>query len=156
LKAAVASTKTNLVAKIEDAVKGKKEIDAALLDDLEAILIGADIGVETSNEVLEKIRAQVDRRQIDDASQLKSLIKAELKQILDSTQGKISERTMAGIQVTMVVGVNGVGKTTTIGKLANYHRQEEKKVLVCAADTFRAAAVEQLEVWGQRAGVEII
>jgi fused signal recognition particle receptor len=156
LKAAVASTKSNLVAKIEDAVKGKKEIDFALLDDLEAILIGADIGVETSTEILEKIRAQVDRRQVDDASQLRSLIKAQLKQILDSTQGKTSERTITGTQVTMVVGVNGVGKTTTIGKLANYYRQEEKKVLVCAADTFRAAAVEQLEVWGKRAGVEII
>jgi fused signal recognition particle receptor len=156
LKAAVASTKSNLVAKIEDAVKGKKEIDFALLDDLEAILIGADIGVETSTEILEKIRAQVDRRQVDDASQLKSLIKAQLKQILDSAQGKTSERTITGTQVTMVVGVNGVGKTTTIGKLANYYRQEEKKVLVCAADTFRAAAVEQLEVWGKRAGVEII
>jgi fused signal recognition particle receptor len=156
LKAAVASTRSNLVAKIEDVVKGKKEIDAALLDDLEAILIGADIGVETSTEVLEKIRVQVNRKQIDDASQLKSLIKAELKQILDSTQEKISNRPIPGTQVTMVVGVNGVGKTTTIGKLANYYRQEDRKVLVCAADTFRAAAVEQLEVWGQRAGVEII
>ena len=156
LKAAVASTRSNLVAKIEDVVKGKKEIDAALLDDLEAILIGADIGVETSTEVLEKIRVQVNRKQIDDASQLKSLIKAELKQILDSTQEKISNRPILGTQVTMVVGVNGVGKTTTIGKLANYYRQEDRKVLVCAADTFRAAAVEQLEVWGQRAGVEII
>ena len=120
LKAAVASTKSNLVAKIEDVVKGKKEIDATLLDDLEAILIGADIGVETSTEVLEKIRAQVNRKQIDDASQLKSLIKAELKQILDSTQEKISDRQIIGTQVTMVVGVNGVGKTTTIGKLANH------------------------------------
>jgi fused signal recognition particle receptor len=156
LKAAVASTKSNLVAKIEDVVKGKKEIDATLLDDLEAILIGADIGVETSTEVLEKIRVQVNRKQIDDASQLRSLIKAELKQILDSTQGKISDREITGTQVTMVVGVNGGGKTTTIGKLANYYRQDDRKVLVCAADTFRAAAVEQLEVWGQRAGVEII
>jgi fused signal recognition particle receptor len=156
LKAAVTSTKSNLVAKIEDVVKGKKEIDATLLDDLEAILIGADIGVETSTEVLEKIRVQVNRKQIDDASQLRSLIKAELKQILDSTQGKISDREITGTQVTMVIGVNGVGKTTTIGKLANYYRQDARKVLVCAADTFRAAAVEQLEVWGQRAGVEII
>jgi len=156
LKAAVASTKSNLVARIEDVVKGKKEIDSALLDDLEAILIGADIGVETSTQVLEKIRVQVDRKQIDDASQLKSLIKSELKQILDLTQGKVREQAITGTQVTMVVGVNGVGKTTTIGKLASYYRQEGRKVLVCAADTFRAAAVEQLEIWGQRAGVEII
>src|SRR6266404_1255869 len=139
LKAAVASTRSNLVAKIEEVVKGKKEIDATLLDDLEAILIGADIGVETSTEVLEKIRVQVNRKQIDDASQLRSLIKAELKQILDSTQGKSSDREITGTQVTMVIGVNGVGKTTTIGKLANYYRQDDRKVLVCAADTFRAA-----------------
>jgi fused signal recognition particle receptor len=156
LKTAVASTKLNLVSKIEDVVKGKKEIDAALLDDLEAILIGADIGVETTGEVLEKIRSQVSRKEIDDASQLKSLIKAELKQILDFSQGTVYSRDVPGIQVMMVVGVNGVGKTTTIGKLAHYCRLENKKVLVCAADTFRAAAIEQLEVWGQRAGVEVI
>ncbi len=156
LKTAVSSTKSNLVAKIEDAVKGKKEIDAALLDDLEAILIGADIGVETATEVLEKIRSQVNRKQIEDASQLKSLIKAELKQILDSAQGTVYNRDVPGIGVIMVVGVNGVGKTTTIGKLAHLCRLEKKKVLVCAADTFRAAAIEQLEIWGQRAGVEVI
>src|SRR3989442_14965250 len=87
LKAAVASTKSNLVTKIEDVVRGKKEIDAELLDDLEAILIGADVGVETSNEVLEKIRSQVSRKQVNDPAQLKSLIKDELKKILDSADG---------------------------------------------------------------------
>jgi fused signal recognition particle receptor len=156
LKAAVTSTKSNLVAKIEDVVRGKKEIDAELLDDLEGILIGADVGVETSYEVLEKIRNQVGRKQINDPSQLKSLIKAELRQILDSAAPRFSTVEVAGIKVIMIVGVNGVGKTTTIGKLANLYRQEDKKVLVCAADTFRAAAVEQLQIWGQRAGVDII
>ena len=157
LKEAVASTKSNLVTKIEDVVRGKKEIDAELLDDLEAILIGADVGVETSNEVLEKIRSQVSRKQVNDPAQLKSLIKDELKKILDSADGKTHDpKEVAGTKVTMVVGVNGVGKTTTIGKLANLYRQEEKKVLVCAADTFRAAAIEQLEIWGRRAGVDII
>ncbi|PYV42489.1 MAG: signal recognition particle-docking protein FtsY [Acidobacteria bacterium] len=157
LKEAVASTRSNLVTKIEDVVKGKKEIDAELLDDLEAILIGADVGVETSSEVLEKIRNQVSRKQINDPPQLKSLIKDELKRILDATDGKIlDEKEVPGTKVTMVVGVNGVGKTTTIGKLANLYRQKEKKVLICAADTFRAAAIEQLEIWGRRAGVDII
>src|SRR5207249_9644926 len=157
LKEAVASTRSNLVTKIEDVVKGKKEIDAELLDDLEAILIGADVGVETSSEVLEKIRTQVTRKQINDPPQLKSLIKDELKRILDATDGKIlDEKEVPGTKVTMVVGVNGVGKTTTIGKLANLYRQKEKKVLICAADTFRAAAIEQLEIWGRRAGVDII
>lgn len=156
LKSAVASTKSNFVAKIEDVVKGKKEIDAELLDDLEAILIGADIGVETTYEILEKIRNQVSRKLIDDAAQLKSLIKAELKHILDSAVTTGPEKEVTGTKVIMVVGVNGVGKTTTIGKLANFYRLEDKKVLICAADTFRAAAIEQLEIWGQRAGVEII
>jgi fused signal recognition particle receptor len=156
LKAAVTSTKANLVAKIEDVVKGKKEIDADLLDELEAILIGADIGVETTSEILEKIRDQVDRKQINDADQLKSLIKQELRQILEKAVTSSLGGVRPDLQVIMVVGVNGVGKTTTIGKLANLYQSEGQKVLICAADTFRAAAIEQLEVWGQRAGVEII
>ena len=156
LKAAVASTKSNLVTKIEEVVRGKKEIDAELLDDLEAILIGADIGVETTNEVLGKIRNQVDRKQVNDPSQLRTLIKFELRHILDSGNAKAACQEMSGTRVIMVVGVNGVGKTTTIGKLANLFLQDEKRVLVCAADTFRAAAIEQLEIWGQRVGVGVI
>jgi fused signal recognition particle receptor len=155
LKAAVASTKNNFVAKIEDVVKGKKVIDAELLDDLEAILIGADIGAQTTSDILEKIRNQVSRRQVNDPEQLRSLIKGELRLIVEAA-GKVATPAVNGIQVVMVVGVNGVGKTTTIGKLASLYTQEGKKVLVCAADTFRAAAIEQLEVWGQRAGVAVI
>jgi fused signal recognition particle receptor len=156
LKAAVTSTKANLVAKIEEVVRGKKEIDADLLDELESILIGADIGVETTAEILEKIRSQVDRRQIQDGDQLKNLIKQELRQILAAAEAMSPAEERRGLQVLMIVGVNGGGKTTTIGKLANLFRSDDKKVLICAADTFRAAAIEQLEVWGQRAGVEII
>ncbi len=156
LKAAVASTKGNLVAKIEDVIKGKKVIDAELLDDLEAILIGADIGVETSGEILEKIRSLVSRKQVNDPDQLRSLIKGELRRILEAGISAPLRTASNGVEVVMVVGVNGVGKTTTIGKLANLFVQEGKKVLVCAADTFRAAAIEQLDVWGQRAGVGVI
>jgi fused signal recognition particle receptor len=156
LKAAVASTKSNLVVRIEDVVKGKKVIDAELLDELEAVLIGADIGVETTGEILEKIRDKVSRRQVNDPEQLRSLIKAELGQILDMGNQNAAPPASNTPCIVMVVGVNGVGKTTTIGKLANLHTQESKKVLVCAADTFRAAAIEQLEVWGQRAGVNVI
>jgi len=156
LKAAVASTKNNLVARIEDVVKGKKVIDAELLEDLEAVLIGADIGAQTTSEILEKIRAQVNRKQVNDPEQLRTLIKGELRQIIEASNQAAKPGNANGTQVLMVVGVNGVGKTTTIGKLANLHTQEGKKVLVCAADTFRAAAVEQLEVWGQRAGVAVI
>ena len=156
LKAAVASTKNNLVARIEDVVKGKKVIDAELLEDLEAVLIGADIGTETTSEILENIRGQVNRKQVNDPEQLRTLIKEELRQIIEASNQTGKPSIANGTQVLMVVGVNGVGKTTTIGKLANLHTQEGKKVLVCAADTFRAAAIEQLEVWGQRAGVAVI
>jgi len=156
LKAAVASTKSSLVARIEDVVKGKKVIDAELLEDLEAVLIGADIGAQTTSEILEKIRAQVSRKQVNDPEQLRTLIKGELRQIIEASNQTAKPGTANGTQVLMVVGVNGVGKTTTIGKLASLHTQEGKKVLVCAADTFRAAAIEQLEVWGQRAGVAVI
>jgi fused signal recognition particle receptor len=156
LKAAVASTKNNLVARIEDVVKGKKVIDAELLDDLEAVLIGADIGAQTTSEILENIRGQVNRKQVNDPEQLRTLIKEELRQIIEASNQTGKPAIANGTQVLMVVGVNGVGKTTTIGKLANLHTQEGKKVLVCAADTFRAAAIEQLEVWGQRAGVAVI
>jgi len=155
LKAAVASTKNNLVARIEDVVQGKKVIDAELLEDLEAVLIGADIGAQTTSEILEKIRGQVSRKQVNDPEQLRTLIKGELRQILEASN-QAAPGIANGTQVLMVVGVNGVGKTTTIGKLANLHIQEGKRVLVCAADTFRAAAIEQLEVWGQRAGVAVI
>jgi fused signal recognition particle receptor len=156
LKAAVASTKSNLVARIEDVVKGKKVIDAELLDDLEAVLIGADIGAQTASDILEKIRSQVNRKQVNDPEQLRTLIKSELRQIIEATNQVTTPAAANGTRVLMVVGVNGVGKTTTIGKLAHLHTQEGKKVLVCAADTFRAAAIEQLEVWGQRAGVSVI
>ncbi|MEW5975522.1 MAG: signal recognition particle-docking protein FtsY [Acidobacteriota bacterium] len=156
LKAAVRSTKSNLVTKIEDVVKGKKEIDADLLDELEAILIGADIGVEISSNILEVIRDKVSRRQVNDPAQLKMLIKSELRQILQVSSPPPESRPEKDLHVIMVVGVNGVGKTTTIGKLANLHLQDGKKVLICAADTFRAAAIEQLEIWGKRVGVEVV
>jgi len=126
------------------------------LDDLEAVLIGADIGAQTASEILEKIRGQVSRKQVNDPEQLRTLIKGELRQIIEAANQAATPAATNGTRVLMVVGVNGVGKTTTIGKLASLHTQEGKKVLVCAADTFRAAAVEQLEVWGQRAGVSVI
>jgi fused signal recognition particle receptor len=156
LKAAVAATKSNLVARIEDVIQGKKEIDANLLDELESVLIGSDIGIETTNELLAKIRNQVSRHQLSDPAQLRVMIKGELRIILDSVSGPLDAKTVNGPWVVMVVGVNGVGKTTTIGKLANLCVRDEKKVLVCASDTFRAAAIEQLEIWGARAGVSVI
>ena len=156
LRAAVASTKSNLVARIEDAVMGKKIIDAELLDELENVLIGADIGIETTSEILEKIRDKVSRRQINDPQQLRSLIKTELTAVLNLNNSSTPAPRHDGVRVVMVVGVNGVGKTTSIGKLTYWYNQQGKKVLICAADTFRAAAIEQLEIWAQRAGVPVI
>ena len=155
-KAAVASTRQNLVTLMEMIIQGQKTIDADLLDELEGILVSTDIGIETSTQVLETVRSQVNRQLIKDGKELKACIKSELLHILETTFDPVTEEFNSDLEVILVVGVNGVGKTTTTGKLANRFRQEEKTVLVCAADTFRAAAVEQLEEWGKRARVNVI
>ncbi len=155
LKSGVEKTRAGLVSRLEDVLAGKKEIDADLLDELEYTLISADIGVSTTNEILERIRQQVDRRLVGDAAELRGLIRQHLLEILQAT-----ERPLAHVDappaVVMVVGVNGAGKTTSIGKLAQQYRAEGRSVLLCAADTFRAAAVEQLQIWGERTGMEVI
>jgi fused signal recognition particle receptor len=155
LKAGIEKTRTGLVDRIEEAITGKKEIDADLLDELEYALITADIGVRTTTEILDSIRARVERHMVNDAGELKNLIREHLLEVLQA-----SDRPMAHVDeppaVVMVVGVNGAGKTTTIGKLAHRYKGEGRTVLLCAADTFRAAAIEQLEVWGQRTNTEVI
>ena len=155
MKSGVEKTRAGLVSRLEDALAGKKEIDADLLDELEYTLINADIGVRTTNEILERIRQQVDRRLVGDAAELRGLIRQHLLEILQST-----ERPIAHVDeppaVVMVVGVNGAGKTTSIGKLAKRYKAEGRAVLLCAADTFRAAAIEQLEIWGERTATEVI
>src|SRR6185369_2689988 len=155
LKSGVQKTRAGLVTALEDALQGKKQIDADLLDELEYTLISADIGVNTTNEILERIRQRVERHQLADAAELKNLIREHLLEILQA-----SERPMPRVSeppaVVLVVGVNGSGKTTTIGKLANRYKQEGRSVLLCAADTFRAAAIEQLEIWGTRTGTQVI
>jgi fused signal recognition particle receptor len=155
LKAGIEKTRVGLVDRLEDAISGKKEIDADLLDELEYALITADIGVRTSTEILEQIRNRVDRNLINDAAELKSLIRQHLLEVLEA-----NDRPMARVDqppaVVMVVGVNGAGKTTTIGKLAKRYKAENRSVLLCAADTFRAAAIEQLEIWGTRTGTDVI
>ena len=156
MKEAVTRTRESLSERIEDIVSLGKEIDRETLDDLEATLIGADLGSTTTHEVLEKLRERADRKQIADAVELKRLLKEELLAILNATPPKSAKAAPGEPEVVLVVGVNGTGKTTTIGKLAHALRAEGKSVLMAAADTFRAAAIEQLEVWGQRTGVEII
>ncbi|MCL5744864.1 MAG: signal recognition particle-docking protein FtsY [Acidobacteria bacterium] len=155
LKSGVQKTRQGLVSRLEDTLKGKKEIDADLLDELEYTLISADIGVKTTEEILERIRQRVDRKMVGDAAELQGLIREHLLEILQA-----SERPMPLVSeppaVILAVGVNGTGKTTTIGKLAQRFRNEQRSVLLCAADTFRAAAIEQLEVWGERTGTEVI
>jgi fused signal recognition particle receptor len=151
LKSGVQKTRAGLVSALEDAIQGKREIDADLLDELENTLISADVGARTTGEILETIRQRVERHQLSDAGELKGLIRQHLLEILEA-----SERPRAHVTeppaVILVVGVNGAGKTTTIGKLAQRFKSEQRTVLLCAADTFRAAAIEQLEIWGQRTG----
>ena len=155
MKEAVTRTRENLAERIEEVVSLGKEIDRGTLDDLEATLIGADLGTATTQEVLEKLREKADRKQIKNADELKRLLKEELLAILQNTNQQPA-RQVEGPEVILVVGVNGTGKTTTIGKLAQVLRSSGKTVLLCAADTFRAAAIEQLEIWGDRTGTEVI
>src|SRR5713101_5206893 len=156
IKDAVKQTKENFTEQIQDLVQGKKEIDASMLDDLEAIMIGADIGVATTNEILKSIKDQMSRRTLQDPAQLRTAIKEELRKILNVNYTPPKEIPEGSPFVILIVGVNGVGKTTTIGKLANRFKSAGKNVMVCASDTFRAAAVEQLEIWADRADVPII
>jgi len=158
---AVSATRESLSEKIDSVFASAKRIDAALLDELEEALIAADIGVPTTMHVLETVRRGISRKEIDDLEKLKQSIKSELLSILraSETQGVASETSVAdniAPYVMMIVGVNGVGKTTTIGKLAQRIKAEGNDVLICAADTFRAAASDQLAIWAERTGVPLI
>ena len=152
LKDGLAKTRDFLNTDIEDLFAGHRQIDDALLEDLEAMLIMADIGATTAAALVDEVRRKGDR--ISDADSLKKALKAEIRSLLKPPPAPAPPPVKP--QVIMVVGVNGVGKTTTIGKLAARAKQEGRQVLVAAADTFRAAAIEQLAVWTQRAGVELV
>lgn len=156
MKQAVTRTRENLSERIDEVVSFSKEIDRNTLDDLEATLIGADLGSATTEQVLTKLREKADRKQIGNVDELKRLLKQELLAILTAANTPPVDREEGTSEVVLVVGVNGTGKTTTIGKLAQTLRSEGRTVLLCAGDTFRAAAIEQLEVWGQRTGTEVI
>jgi fused signal recognition particle receptor len=158
---AIAATRESLSDRIDTVFQGRKKIDAALLDELEEALIAADIGVPTTLHILETVRNGIDRKQINDIDALKAAIKTELLSILKASERQgVSSETSVPDDVTpyvmMVVGVNGVGKTTTIGKLAQRIKAEGNEVLICAADTFRAAASDQLAIWAERTGVPLI
>ena len=156
IRQAVRQTQENFTERMQDLVVGRKEIDPEMLEELEAIMIGADIGVGTTSEILDSIRDQVSRRTLEDPAQLRGAVKAELRKILSINDAAPKSSADDGPFVILMVGVNGVGKTTTIGKLANRFRSEGKSVMLCAADTFRAAAIEQLEVWSTRSSAPLI
>jgi fused signal recognition particle receptor len=161
LKQSVSKTRTELSARVEQLLTGNRPVDPELLKQLESALLSADIGVRTTKEVLAALRAQVNEHKIDDAGQLRQELKRQIVKILlaptpNGDAGSVAAPAAAAPRVLFVVGVNGTGKTTTIGKLANRLKKDGASVLLCAADTFRAAAIEQLEVWARRSGVEII
>jgi fused signal recognition particle receptor len=158
---AVSATRESLAGRLDTVFQGLKQIDETLLDELEEALIAADIGVATTLHILETVRRGIARKQINDLDALKQAIKNELLSILRQSekQGVASEASVAENvtpYVMMIVGVNGVGKTTTIGKLAQRIKAEGNDVLICAADTFRAAASDQLAIWAERTGVPLI
>jgi fused signal recognition particle receptor len=164
LKESVSKTKAALSETVDTIFLGDKKIDPALLKQLENALISADLGVGTTREILDAVREKLDRNALSDASQLKTEIKLHIVRILNAASGaKMAQPGVVagspngkGPRVIFIVGVNGAGKTTSIGKLANRLRKQGLSVILCAADTFRAAAVEQLEIWAQRNGIEVI
>lgn len=154
LKEGLGKTRNNFNDKINDVFSAFRKVDEDLLEELEEILIMSDIGFETANNIITKLRERIKKEKISDTEEIKKALKEEMKPILDKTDNSLKLETKPS--VVLVVGVNGVGKTTSIGKIANKFRKEGKKVILAAADTFRAAAVEQLEIWANRASVDIV
>jgi fused signal recognition particle receptor len=159
LKESVSKTKTALADTLDDVTKGGRQIDPTVLKEVETALLSADLGVKTTREILDSVKEQIARNALANGEQLKKEIKAHVFRALN-VYGNTP--TLAGAanrndpRVIFIVGVNGAGKTTSIGKLANRLRHDGRSVVLCAADTFRAAAIEQLEIWAQRNGVEVI
>ena len=154
LKSGLGKTRNSFSEKINSVFSNFRKVDEELLEELEEILIMSDIGVETATEIIGKLRERIKLEKITDEESVKTALKQEMKSILDKENNSLKLETTPA--VILVVGVNGVGKTTSIGKIANNLRKNGKKVVVAAADTFRAAAVEQLEIWAKRADVDIV
>ncbi|HEX4066086.1 MAG TPA: signal recognition particle-docking protein FtsY [Acidobacteriaceae bacterium] len=155
MRQAVSRTRDSLGERIDGVLALGRTVDEASLEELEMILIASDIGVTTAAEITNNLRERAKRQQIQDGAELRELLKEQLRAILDEP-ARPATKVASPPEVIMMVGVNGTGKTTTSGKLAAFYRAQGKTALLCAADTFRAAAIEQLEVWGQRSGVEMI
>jgi fused signal recognition particle receptor len=160
LRQAVSSTKEQLVGRVEEIVEGRETVDVAVLDELEVTLLGADLGVKTTTEVLDHLREDIRRRKVQTPAELREALRRELLAVLEHPSPAKAAPPQAPPsgqpEVIFVVGVNGVGKTTSIAKLAHFYREQGRRPLLAAADTFRAAANEQLEIWAGRLGIEII
>ena len=154
LKSGLGKTRDSLNEKINSVFSNFRKVDEELLEELEEILIMSDIGVDTASSIISKLRDRIKLEKLQDENEVKNALKEEMRKILDKVPNDLKLETNPA--VILVVGVNGVGKTTSIGKIANNLRKSGKKVVVAAADTFRAAAVEQLEIWANRAGVDIV
>ncbi len=154
LKDGLMKTRKSITEKIDQVLVSFGKVDEELFDELEEILITSDIGIDTTLKIIASLKEKVRERKIIDAMKVKDLLKEELKEILESEDNSLKLDTKPS--VIIVIGVNGVGKTTSIGKIANYYKSQGKKVLLAAGDTFRAAAIDQLEIWADRVGVEII
>ena len=154
LKQGLGKTKTSFDEKINNVFSTFRKVDEDFLEELEEALIMSDIGMETSVRIVDKLRKTIKKENLKDEEDVKNALRKEMQEILDEVDNKLHLETKPS--VILVVGVNGVGKTTSIGKIANRLRKDGKKVVVAAADTFRAAAVEQLEIWSERSGAEIV
>jgi fused signal recognition particle receptor len=156
MKKALSATKESLVNRIESVLTGRTEIDDALLEELEGVLLGADLGVKATSQIMTFIKDQRKKQLIRTAEEVRAAIRAQLTAILQPTAAAAPQAVPPRQAVWMIVGVNGTGKTTTVGKLAARFAQEGKRVLICAADTFRPAAIEQLAIWAERSGSELV
>lgn len=154
LKQGLSKTKNSFEEKMNNVFSNFRKVDEDLLEELEEVLIMSDVGVETSVKIINNLRNRIKKQKLEDIEDVKQALREEIKEILDSVDNSLHLDTTPS--VILVVGVNGVGKTTSIGKIANRLKQDGKKVVVAAADTFRAAAVEQLEIWANRAGCDIV
>lgn len=154
LKTGLNKTKESFNTKINDVFSNFRKVDEEFLEELEEVLIMSDMGVDTSVKIVNNLRKRIKKDNIKDEEKVKQALREEIKAIFDELDETLNLNTTPS--VILVVGVNGVGKTTSIGKIANRLKQDGKKVVIAAADTFRAAAVEQLEVWANRAGCELV
>lgn len=154
LKQGLNKTKTSFDEKMNNVFSGFRKVDEELLEELEEVLIMSDVGSGTTLEIIDRLRDKIKKENINESEEVKKALKQVIKEILDNEDSSLKLETNPAI--ILVVGVNGVGKTTSIGKIANNLRKNGKKVVIAAADTFRAAAVEQLEIWANRAGCDIV